>query len=376
LADLKVFVQAIVVMKTQVVAGVIGAGSISGYHIRGYVKAGVRVEGIADTNLAAAKARAREYGIQNVFTDYQEMLEKCPSINVVSVCVPNYLHAKVTIDCLDKEKNVLCEKPPAINARETTMMVEKAKKTGKILMFDLNNRARPDVQAMFHFIKNGYVGRINSAQALYIRRCGIPGFGSWFTKKALSGGGCTVDLLHMLDLALYFMAYPDPHWILAQTFYDFAEDRNFMGPWGSPNLEGGIVDVETASHALILFKSGQVLFTRSSWAEQNKREEVSLSFQGTKAGGRVRRLFKIDGIEETAVDTCEIYSVENGIPINQRLLTQTDPDTGRLRSVMNFVNAVLGKEEPLNKPQEAIKLMQIIDAIYESARTKKPVRIV
>jgi predicted dehydrogenase len=49
---------------------------------------------------------------------------------------------------------------------------------------------------------------------------------------------------------------------------------------------------------------------------------------------------------------------------------------GRERAVMNFVNAVLGKEKPLNTPREAVTLMKIIDAIYESARTRAPVRIV
>lgn len=364
-----------VVMKNSVVAAIIGAGSITTYHINGYIKAGAKIAAIADTNLLAAQTRGKQNGIKKVFDDYSKMLKECPEIDVISVCTPNFLHLKMTLDCLKAGKNVFCEKPPALNAKEATMMKEEAEKNGKILMFDFNNRARPDVQALFQYVKNGEVGKINSAQALWIRRCGIPGFGGWFTQKDLSGGGPVIDLLHMIDLALFFMDFPVPEWILSQTFNDFAEDRSFKGPWGISDVEKGIVDVETASHALVTFKTGQVLFARNSWAENNKREEVSLTFQGKKAGGTVKRIFRVDGIDETALDTCEMYNMEHGTPVNRKLVTQPDSAMGRERATINFVNAVTGKEEPLNKPQQAVLLMKIIDAIYESAKAKKPIKI-
>jgi len=356
-------------------AGIIGAGNITTYHINGYSKAGVHIVALADANIEAAKSRGKQYGITKVFSDYRKMLEECPEIEMVSVCVPNYLHAEITIECLKAHKNVLCEKPPALSSKQARMMNEEGERSGKILMFDFNNRARPEVQALLEHVKNGEIGKINSAQALWIRRCGIPGFGGWFTQKALSGGGPVIDLLHMIDLALYFMDFPDPDWVLAQTFDDFANDRNFKGPWGFPDIEKGIVDVETASHAFITFKSHQVLFARNSWAEQNKREEVSLTFQGQKAGGMIRRLFRVDGIDDTAFDTSEIYTVENGTRANKKLVTESDPKMGRERTVTNFAYAVLGKEKPLNSPEQAVRLMQILDGIYESAKLNEPVKI-
>lgn len=356
-------------------AGIIGAGGISTYHIEGYLKSDVEVIGIADPAVERAQEKAEKYGIKNVFSSYEEMLEKCPEIDLVSVCVPNKFHAEISIKCLEEGKNVFCEKPPAMNASETTKMVETARKTGKILMFDFNNRARPESQALMKYIKNGDIGRINSAQALWIRRCGIPGFGGWFTQKSLSGGGPVIDLLHMIDLALYFMEFPEPEWVLAQTFYDFSTNSDFKGPWGIPDVEGGIVDVETAAHAFVRFKTGQVLFARNSWAEMNKREEVSVTFQGTKAGGMIRRLFGRDGIDETAIDECEIYTMENGHPVNRKIIVPPDEKMGRERAVINFVRTVKGEEEPFSKPEEAIILMKIIDAIYSSAEKGEPVKI-
>ena len=226
---------------------------------------------------------------------------------------------------------------------------------------------------MMEYIRNGAIGQINSAQALWIRRTGIPGFGGWFTNRELSGGGPVIDLLHMIDLALYFMDYPEPEWVMAATFNDFISDKTFKGPWGIPDEEGGVTDVEAAMHGFIRFATGQVLFVRNSWAEMNRREEVSVTFQGTRAGGQVKRLFCVDGLDETSIDSCELYAQEHGNSVNREIAVAADETMGRVRAAQNFVLALEGEEEPLNTPDEAVKLMRIIDAVYESADSGKPI---
>jgi predicted dehydrogenase len=239
-------------------------------------------------------------------------------------------------------------------------------------MFNFNNRARHEARAMMQYINNGDVGRINSAQAVWMRRTGIPGFGGWFTTKALSGGGPVIDLLHMIDLALYFMGYPEPEYALAATFNDFIDNKTFKGQWGIPDVTDGVTDVEAACHGLIKFKTGQVLSIRNSWAEMIKREEVSVTFQGRKAGGMVRRLFEIDGNDDTSIDVCEFYVQEYGCSVNRDIVTARDESMGRIGSAANFINTLTGAEEPLNTPDEAVILMRIIDAVYRSAASGKP----
>jgi predicted dehydrogenase len=362
-------------MMKNVLAGIIGAGGISNYHIGGYRVAGIEVEAIVDPDTSRAEAQARKYGIKRVFSSVEEFCKKSRDISLVSVCTPNSFHSLASITCLEAGMHVFCEKPPALDAMGVLKMKAAAEKAGRVLMFDFNNRARPEAQAIMRYIVAGETGPINSCQALWIRRCGIPGFGGWFTQKDLSGGGPVIDLLHMLDLALYFMGFPEPEWVIAQTFREFASDSSFKGPWGIPDVKDGVMDVETAAHAFIRFKTGQVLFTRNSWAEMNKREEVSVTFQGTKAGGMIRRFFDIDGIDETAIDTCQLYTMEHGKPVNKDILAGSDEKMGRESAVVNFVNTVLGKEEPLSTPAEAVILMKIVDAIYASAEKGAPVRI-
>ncbi len=354
--------------------GIIGAGGMANYHIPGFRAAGAEVVAIADVNGEAAARTAAKHNVPKTYTSVARMLSQ-GKIDAVSVITPNKFHKALALQALAAKKHVFCEKPPALNTREITAMAQAARKARRCLMFDFNNRARPEAMAMMEYIRNGAVGQINSAQALWIRRTGIPGFGGWFTTKALSGGGPVIDLLHMIDLALYFMDYPQPEWVMAQTFNDFIGDKRFKGPWGIPDVAKGVTNVEASAHGFVRFKTGQVLFLRNSWAEMNKREEVSVTFQGTKAGGTVRRLFGRDGLDDTSIDACELYTQENGRSVNREIVTPADTSMGRIRAASNFVWAIEGREKPLNTPDQAVKLMQIIDAIYASAKSGRPVKV-
>ncbi len=354
---------------------IVGAGWMAAYHVAGFRAAGAEVVAIADQNSAAAKAAAQKYGVDKTFGETKDLYGAIKDLDAVSVITPNVFHHPLVMEALAAGKHVFCEKPPALNAADVGQMAEAAQKAGKILMFNFNNRARPEAYAMREYVRSGAVGHVNSAQATWIRRNGIPGFGGWFTTKKLSGGGPLVDLLHMIDLALHFMGYPEPHFVLGQTFSDFIDNQEFKGPWGIPDMKDGVTDVEASAHAFVTFKSGQVLSIRNSWAEMNEREVVSVVFQGQKAGGKIQRLFRVDGIDATSIDSCEIYSQENGFPVNRTIVVDVDETMGRTRSAKNFALVLQDKEAPLNVPSEAQTLMKIIDGIYASAKSGRPVEL-
>ena len=353
--------------------GIVGAGGMLEYHAAGFQQAGGEIVAIADVNATAAEKAAKEFGAAH-FGSVDEMLSTT-DCDAVSIIVPNKFHAPIATQCLNAGKHVFCEKPPALNASEVATMVAAAEAADKRLMFNFNNRARPESYEIQKLIADGTIGKINSAQSKWIRRTGIPGFGGWFTTKALSGGGPVIDLLHMIDLAMYFMGYPEPKHVLAQTFTDFIDDKSFKGPWGIPDQEDGVTDVEAAAHGFVTFETGQVLSLQVSWAEMVKREEVSVVFQGTKAGGKIERLFGEDGIDDTALDTCEVYFQDSGQSVDKTIEVDECPDMGRARSAANFVAAIEGREEPLNTPQQALSLMKVIDAVYESANSARPVSL-
>jgi predicted dehydrogenase len=353
--------------------GIVGAGGMARYHYEGFTKAGAEVPAIADLNEKGARAFVDRRNIKNVYPSLGEMLKAERDLDGVSIITPNKFHKPLVIEALTAGKHVFCEKPPALNAAEMREICAAQEASGKTLLFDFNNRARPESQAMMDYIKAGRVGRINSAQATWVRRAGIPGFGGWFTTKAISGGGPVIDLLHMIDLALFFLGYPEPAYLLGVTFDTFMGNKAFKGAWGIPDTAGGVTDVESACHAFLTFKTGQCLTIRNSWAELNEREVVSVVFQGEKAGGKVERLFDVDGSDETAADSCVLYTEEYGRQVDLTVKCPVDETMGRVAAAANFVETVAGKAAPFNTPREALILMRVIDAIYESAREGKAV---
>ncbi|MGJ8695122.1 MAG: Gfo/Idh/MocA family protein [Verrucomicrobiaceae bacterium] len=354
--------------------GVIGAGGMLQYHAAGFRQGGGEIVAVADLAPGAAAKAAEEWDIPLAFESVEEMLEKAV-LDAVSIIVPNKFHAPLALQCLRAGKHVFCEKPPALTADEAEEMMSVSQAVGKQLMFNFNNRARPESRELMKLISAGEMGTINSAQSKWIRRTGIPGFGGWFTTKALSGGGPLIDLLHMVDLAMYFMGYPEPASVLGRTYDTFINDPGHKGPWGIPDNADGKTDVEAAAHGFVTFKTGQSLSLQVSWAEMVKREEVSVVFQGTKAGGKIERLFGTDGLDETAIDTLEVYTQENGESVNRTIEVEECEDMGRINSAANFVEAIDGKAEPLNTPEQALALMQVIDAMYKSAETGKAINL-
>ncbi|GAB1483027.1 hypothetical protein MASR2M78_18430 [Treponema sp.] len=181
--------------------GIVGVGGMARYHIPGFRAAGAEVVAFAEPDAETRAKAASTYEVSETYTDIDAMLAARKDLDAVSIITPNKFHASLAIKALNAGKHVFCEKPPAMSAAETKSMIDAAAKAGKHLQFNFNNRARPEAYALMDYINSGEAGRINSAQAVWARRSGIPGFGGWFTTKAMSGGGPVIDLLHMLDLA-------------------------------------------------------------------------------------------------------------------------------------------------------------------------------
>ena len=367
-------------MATKVKAAVIGAG-IGKYHIQGYQKhAQAEVVAICDVNEAAAKAVACDFGIPGVYTDYKQMLRQA-EFDCVSVCVPNKLHLPLTVACLQAGKDVLCEKPLARTAAEGQKMVDAAEQAKKLLMIQFNNRYRPEARVLKQYVADGTLGDIYFARAGWVRRNGIPGWGGWFTQKDTAGGGPIIDLgVHMLDLTMWLMGNPEPVTVMASAYSVFGPKMEALGPWGTPNKRGKF-DVEDMGCAMIRFKprtpgsAGQTIMLEAGWAARLKREHVYATLMGTKAGASLERVFAVDGVDDSSIDTCELYTQENGVAVNRSLIVEPDPFMGRLNAVGHFVDCLTTGAQCISPGTDGLRIMKILDAAYKSASTGKAVNI-
>jgi predicted dehydrogenase len=260
--------------------GVIGLG-MGRWHLQNYAKCPeAEIIALCDVDKERLKSAQEEYGVKHVFINYEEMLN-LKGLQAVTLALPNRLHAPVTIAALSAGKHVLCEKPMAMNAKEAEEMVRTAKKAKKQLMIHFNQRFTQDALFLKRYIDAGHLGEIYYAKTGWTRRRGVPGMGSWFTRKAEAGGGGLIDLgVHMLDFALYMMGYPKSVSVIGRTYAKF-------GP-AMGEREGKVFDVDDLAAALITFENGATLFLEASWATNIEQETISTELCGTQ-GGASRR---------------------------------------------------------------------------------------
>ena len=349
--------------------GVIGCGA-GLFHLEGYAaEPRAKVVALAGLDTDRCRSLARQFDVATVYGDYTELLAD-PSIDAVSVAVPNHLHLPVCLGAIEAGKHVLVEKPLARHAEEGERIVEAARVNGKVLAIAFNRRHRHDVALLKQHVDAGKLGRIYYAKAFWMRRAGIPGFGSWFTRKEQAGGGPLIDLgVHVLDMALYLMGNPRVVSVCAATFAE-------LGPRGRGALTGtrfavdytSPYEVEDLATAFIRLEDGAALQLETSWASYSGvTDEFGVSLFGNQGGAEIR-------VKDYAlVDTLRIFGDFEGVPIDAMpRLQKTHGHTGIIHS---FVDAILLGTPVRPSGEEGLDRTRLIDAIYRSAALGREVEL-
>ena len=352
--------------------GIIGCGGIAnGKHFPALAKLSDKVEIVAfcDTVIERAEKAAKEYGTADalVTEDYKALLAR-EDIDVIHVLTPNISHSYITVDALEAGKHVMCEKPMAINYAEAKEMLDAAQRTGKKLTIGYQNRFRVDSLATYDACSKGELGDIYFAKAHAIRRKGVPTWGV-FPDKSKQGGGPLIDIgTHALDLTLWYMNNYKPKSVLGSTYQKLKDNpmANMFGPWNPDTFE-----TEDSAFGLIKMENGATIFLEAAWAlNMINPKEAQVTLCGTEGGAEMFGKAFID----------QGYVVFNKAAHNQ--LEQTQPsDAGgvfgfegatleqRDAEAKQWVDAILNDTDPMVKPEQAIVVTQILEAIYKSAET-------
>ncbi len=355
----------------QVRVGLVGAGAvITRVHLPAYQRLpNVSVEAICDINVERAKAVAETAGIPRVFADFEEMLNRV-ELDLVSIGTPNRFHAPQTIAALKKGCHVICEKPMALTVEEAQAMAETARQTGRKLTLGLHHRYRPEAEVLKPMCEAGEFGEIYYARASMMRRSGIPGYGSHFTRKDLAGGGCLYDIgVHILDLTLYLMGYPEPVSVTGQTFSVFGPQRKKLGRWGADILtEAAVFDVDDLATAIVKFANGAVLHLEASWAYHG-RHEHRVQLIGREGGAEIYP--EMFGREQSV----RIYKDWKDQPLDVIPELPRSEVGQHFRLVEEFIAHLDDPTPPRITPEEGVILTRILSGIYRSAETGQEVRV-
>jgi predicted dehydrogenase len=329
-------------------------------HINGFKKhPSCEVVAIADPDEARLKLRGDEHSVKGRYKSLTDML-KDEKLDVVSIATPNKFHKPLTLEALAAGCHVLCEKPMAMNGGEAREMRDAAKKAKRRLMINFSYRFSEQSWALKKTVETGILGEIYFARTVWHRRRGMPGFGGWFGRKELAGGGPLIDLgVHRLDLALWLMEYPKPTWVMGSAYDHIAKER--------AKREGKAFDVEDLAAGMVKFENGATLEIEASWAANIKeRELMSTRLLGTKAGLLQRN------VEEGYKWDAEIFLEREGCQYDMKL---HPPVPEANSSMYHFVDCIVDEKPHIATPEEGIIVMDILDALYKSSETGRPVQM-
>jgi predicted dehydrogenase len=190
---------------------IVGCGRISDLHQLGYQnRQDASIVALCDTNKALAKKKAKEWGVEKVYTDYRQVLED-KEVDVVELLTPHHLHCPMTIQAAQAGKHISVQKPMALSAAEADQMIDAAKKAGVTLrVYETFVYYAPAVRAR-QMIDAGEIGDV---QAVRMHVNSGSGDTSWkvplsawlwrFNEKQCGGGPLVFDHgYHLFSLGYY-----------------------------------------------------------------------------------------------------------------------------------------------------------------------------
>ena len=344
---------------------VIGCGAIGATHSERYANSAyATLAAVVDILPERAQDYAAKYNASAALTDYRKLLRD-PAIEAVSVCLPNALHAPVTIACLQAGKHVLCEKPIAVSLKQAEAMRAAAQSSNRTLAIGVVNRYNDNVNWIRDMIQAGDLGDVYHVHTQFRAHRSIPGLGGWFTTKKQAGGGVMLDWgVHFIDLILYCMGVPQPvsisgvaHGRLGAKLRDYA----YLKMWAGPPKFNGVCDVEEHVSGL-LRTSGPTVAFEGAWAQNIGEGAMFIDFLGDKAGIRLNYggSFTVYGHEKG-----RLYKTEPSLRAGDMFQVEID----------SFLQSAASGKPCASDIDAVLPTQQVLDGFYRSAKAGREVRI-
>lgn len=350
--------------------GIIGCGGIAnGKHMPALSKVeGVEMVAFCDVVEEKALAAKEKFGTKEaqVYVDYKDLLND-KTIDVIHVCTPNNSHAEISIAGMKADKHVMCEKPMAKTSEEARAMLEAAKETGKKLTIGYQNRFRTDSTYLHQVCEAGELGEIYLGKAQAIRRRAVPTWGVFLDEEA-QGGGPLIDIgTHALDLTLWMMDNYKPKYVVGNTYHKLSSTKDAANAWGPWDPEK--FTVEDSAFGFITMENGATITLESSWALNTLDVgEAKTALSGTKGGADMTDGLRLNGEDRGLLYEKKIELETGGVDFYDG--AGSDP---AYLEAASWIDSIINDTEPVVKPEEALVVTEILEAIYKSSELGEPV---
>jgi UDP-N-acetyl-2-amino-2-deoxyglucuronate dehydrogenase len=326
----------------------VGCGRIGARHAE-HITAKGNLIAVCDNIPEKADQFAEKYRCRAYYS-LEEMLEKERSIDLVSVCSPNGLHAIHSVLSLKMGYHVLCEKPLAINVADCGEMIKTAENANRRLFVIKQNRFNPPIVAVKEAIDSGKLGRIYSAQlSCFWNRNGEYYANSWKGTKLLDGGTLYTQFSHFIDLL---------YWMIGDVKKVFALTENFS--------HQNVIEFEDTGVVALEFYNGALATINYTVNSFQKNMEGSLTIFGEKGtvkiGGQYLNELEYQNIKDYEIDKlpegnkANNYGTYVGSMSNHNLIYD------------NVIDVLINGASISTNAFEGLKTVEIIDKIYVSAQ--------
>ena len=299
-----------------------------------------------------AKEFASKWNLKYWYTDYRRMLQEAP-IDAVIIDTPHYQHYPMTMDAINANKHVLVDKPMAINLREADEMINEAKRKNVKLGVILQSRFDPTIRKVKENADNGTFGQLILGEAVveWFRSREYYDRSTWRGRWATEGGGALINqAIHTIDLLIWIMGQPKYLWAQMGTF--------------THNIE-----VEDLAVATIRFRNGAIGVIQGSTSIYPGLP-TRLEIHGTRGTAIVEgEMLK----RWSVVGEKEIISESTKKELETWARPELAPATNHASLIKDFANAILDDREPLVNGVEGRRALEVIMAIYKSARNNSVV---
>jgi len=304
---------------------------------------------VADIRIDVAKKLADDLRCEAT-EHWQEIIQRS-DIDAVLVCTPPHLHAEMSIAAMKSHKHVLCEKPLTRKIREAQEMLAAAQENKVILKCGFNHRHHPAINKAKQSVDAGVIGELNFIRCVY-GIGGRPGYEKeWRANpNVVSGGQLMEQGIHAVDLFRWFLG-------------EFSDVTGFVS-----NRFWKIEPLEDNSFALFRTAKGQVASLHSSRTQWKNHFTFELSGQDG--------YITIEGLGGSyGTETITIGKRAFFTPFNYETTEFRGGDISWAEEWKEFAAAIAEKREPLGNGIDGLEAMQLVNAVYESARHGLTIRL-
>ena len=332
--------------------GVVGVGTMGELHARVYSELpGVRLIGVADTDLEKAKTIAHKYKCK--YFHPPETLFENPDIKAVSIATPDHLHYDLVIAALNAGKHVLVEKPLTIDVSEAEKIVEVAEVMERIVMVNYNNRWGLPYQKAKSEIAAGKIGAPLFCYARKVNNINVPTkLLRWAAKTSC------VDFLatHDIDMMLWFFDYPKVEEVYAVSC------KKILPQKGIPTPDMVVAVVKLVNGAFAVFECGWIYPPTLPMST-----DAYMQIVGEKGVIRIDR--HVENVIIYSDAGVEYPRVCLGGEVNRQY-------QGSFRwALERFVSCIKEGKQPEPSARQALQVVKITSAIHQSIKEGRPIKL-